>query len=678
MKKKIVISALCLLLAVSIIGTAFLLPVSGNNLYGDVDRSGKVTPADARIILRASVALETLTDEQKKVADVDADFKITSSDARIVLRAAVSLEKLPNTFPEQSFAIESPSEIVQDSGAFPVVLKWWASIGITSYGTQVSMNDDFKLSYPIEVFKGDVLHYHGYFEAGYAAIAKSNRLLNTYMGIQSYPMLVKAPGAGVYNITYTVEEDGYIVVFSKTAGFSPSLTITRAITETQKKDSTGQQNYVDELDFVPNLANKRANAILNYTGDTKKSGNYIVNAVAYPNGEIIACRAGGDVVRIANDGTETVLMTIERAQDWRCLYMDSNLNVYVSPHSSTFEPGVAVADRGLYRLAYGEDQFDKVIPLFFSDPEVATWEKNERYAAGTVVFYNGFCYKCAVSHTSGEKFDADNWTDTDQWNKNTSYSKGDIVRYNNCYFVANTSHISGDSLPETKENWYPAAACVYNDDTIWTMCEDDNGWLYAGVYAHEVRRNPAVYRSTDGGLTWFYLFNFATNGTLEQPKHVKYAKHIHCINFNEYDHCLYAAVGEINTIVKSEDHGATWTDLEVSCYYGQPTYVLGVKDGLLIGSDGHYSCGVSKLMPDGKTLKNCGRTAPGFIFNIRRSDLTGWLYAFTRNDNYLKYESTCPPVEAVTDPAALERWKNSYGDTLAGKWWTDYHTWAEK
>lgn len=55
-------------------------------IKGDVDGDGKVTASDARLILRASVGLETLDLER---ADVDGDGKITSADAREALRTAI-------------------------------------------------------------------------------------------------------------------------------------------------------------------------------------------------------------------------------------------------------------------------------------------------------------------------------------------------------------------------------------------------------------------------------------------------------------------------------------------------------------------------------------------------------------------------------------------------------------
>lgn len=75
---------------------------------GDIDYNGKVEPSDARTILRAAVALETLTgmggnrvemisDDvpyQAELADIDGDKLITPADARAVLRMSVQVDPL--------------------------------------------------------------------------------------------------------------------------------------------------------------------------------------------------------------------------------------------------------------------------------------------------------------------------------------------------------------------------------------------------------------------------------------------------------------------------------------------------------------------------------------------------------------------------------------------------------
>ncbi len=69
-------------------------PLGKTYFAGDADIDNSVTSADARLVLRASVGLETLSDVQKKIADIDKDNTVTSSDARMILRASVNLEEL--------------------------------------------------------------------------------------------------------------------------------------------------------------------------------------------------------------------------------------------------------------------------------------------------------------------------------------------------------------------------------------------------------------------------------------------------------------------------------------------------------------------------------------------------------------------------------------------------------
>lgn len=58
----------------------------------DADENGTVSAADARIVLRASVGLEEITDRLITIADNDKDGRLTASDARYILRFSVGLE----------------------------------------------------------------------------------------------------------------------------------------------------------------------------------------------------------------------------------------------------------------------------------------------------------------------------------------------------------------------------------------------------------------------------------------------------------------------------------------------------------------------------------------------------------------------------------------------------------
>lgn len=71
--------------------------VSGGNTvfyYGDVDMNGVIEAIDARLALRASVRLQTLSANSTALADVDFNGSITSADARIILRVSVGLQTI--------------------------------------------------------------------------------------------------------------------------------------------------------------------------------------------------------------------------------------------------------------------------------------------------------------------------------------------------------------------------------------------------------------------------------------------------------------------------------------------------------------------------------------------------------------------------------------------------------
>jgi hypothetical protein len=312
-----------------------------------------------------------------------------------------------------------------------------------------------------------------------------------------------------------------------------------------------------------------------YLGDTKSNSGYICNAIAYDDGVIIAARSNGTVVRIGYSGTEETLLSLTGSLfDWRCLWMDSNENVYASPHASWGE--MNVADRGLYRLAKGGPSFTKVLNLYDPSSQVIAEAQN-------------------------------------------------------------------------------------NDDTIWTMCEDADGNLYAGVYAHTVRANPAIYKSTDGGLTWTYVFNFNTAGLTAN------GKHIHTIIFSKWQNALYCIVGEVNTIFKSTDGSETWTDLHVTLTV-KCSSMLATEYGIFIGSDGAYNCDIDILYPDDTTHKKVYRGWANTVFAIRQSDVTGILYAFTKIDSSVNSLAYYPPVVALTDPDEITAWLASEAATYKAKW----------
>ncbi len=68
--------------------------VEMTGLPGDANGDGKVNYQDAMLVLRASIGLETLSEESKGLCDVDGKPGINYQDAMLILRASIGLEEL--------------------------------------------------------------------------------------------------------------------------------------------------------------------------------------------------------------------------------------------------------------------------------------------------------------------------------------------------------------------------------------------------------------------------------------------------------------------------------------------------------------------------------------------------------------------------------------------------------
>lgn len=458
-------------------------------------------------------------------------------------------------------------------------------------------SDTFGTSKPIRVFKDDQLTLSIQGENGLTGVLS----LCDEIGEKIYPIFA-ANGSNYTSYNYTVKENGYVIVSGNFSSSPlPKLVILRQSVrpsfEQMLNDTEYEYGYIRERHYYSekedNAIPENLNTILCYDGDTKVSTNHIVNAVTYPNGTIIACRAGGSVVKIALDGTETTLLTIQGAGDWRGMFIDSNNNVYVSPHATIGGTGgLDVNNRGLYRLPYNGDTFTKVISLYNPNSNIQT---------------------------------------------------------------------------ETE----------LNDDTIWTMCEDNSGKLYAGVYAHSIRPNPAIYRSTDGGSTWTYYVNFITDGIIPTTTMFGSPMHIHCIINNPYNDALYCIVGEVETVFKSIDSGTTWENLHMLVEDAKGTTMIAVPDGVLIGSDGARRGVISKFYSNDRTVRTAGIMWQAEFFGMRRSDVTGWIYAFTKIESTVGSTTFYPPIEANTSTSSLNAWKSSASAANLAAW-EKYNDWVSE
>lgn len=104
---------LSILFVVGFLLLSGVIATSAESVYslGDVNASGDITAADARLILRHSAMLEDFTDEQKEAADIDSNGDVTAGDARIALRISASLEDIKDYIvatPDDDGTVEVP------------------------------------------------------------------------------------------------------------------------------------------------------------------------------------------------------------------------------------------------------------------------------------------------------------------------------------------------------------------------------------------------------------------------------------------------------------------------------------------------------------------------------------------------------------------------------------------
>ena len=666
---------------------------------GDVNGDGIIDAADALSIANYSIDTPN-TNFIVTVADADNDGEIDIADGVHIINYTKSKAKALN---------------IKDYGAsvsISPVIEWESNKKVTYEGIVYSyFQTGYSCSNPIEVFEGDVVEVVAKSHYSASIISKCRANGSGVYDIRGrdnvVEPLVVATDANEHAYTVTITEHSYIMVCVVPSNLK-SVTIKRENSDNcldvghYIRTKYAETVYDGNLPFNPN-----ADCIQTYYADNKNGSgssaqsNYIVNAVVYPNGEIIACRNGGAVVKILNDGTEVPIqyngadMIIQNASDWRGVFISKNNDVFISPHSSLGKGDgtpngttnqIGEADRGLYRIAYGSTTATKVLNLFNNAPVmVVMWAENTSYTVGKIVWYINHCYKCNIAHTSSSTFDASKFERMPNWKQNKAYKAGDIVQINNNDYECIDTHTSGSAWNSAEQNyWVAAASCMRGQhDTVWSMCEDDKGDLYAGVYAHLTRRQPVIYKSHDRGIHWRYIYNFATNANVDIPGDwpiVQGPRHIHGITFNEYDNCLYCACGETNTLWKSSDYGFHWEDLKCAGYEGKPTSVIGVPGGVVMGSDGQWGCAITKVLNDGRIAKLVGKIWASFIFNIRRSDRTGWLYAFARLDNVIQNKgvgTSCPPVEAMTDANVLEAWINESNQNVI-KEWREHNTYCSK
>lgn len=161
-----------------------------------------------------------------------------------------------------------------------------------------------------------------------------------------------------------------LIYYTYQVTFMVGTTVSEALEEMRQEISDlrstvlagGEVTYFDNFQISPMLTGDKSRPLV-YEGDTKSSGNFLCNAVVYPDGTIIAARSGVGLVKIDDNG-ETTLLSLPGSTDMRCLWMDEDLTVYASPFNAADADGAATdIGNGLYRMPYGTNTFTKVLSL---------------------------------------------------------------------------------------------------------------------------------------------------------------------------------------------------------------------------------------------------------------------------------------------------------------------------
>ena len=81
-------------LALTLICSAFCMSVSASDIKGDANDDGKLSAVDARMILQHVAGIKTIEDTSN--LDMNGDNKISATDARVILQVVagiIDLEK---------------------------------------------------------------------------------------------------------------------------------------------------------------------------------------------------------------------------------------------------------------------------------------------------------------------------------------------------------------------------------------------------------------------------------------------------------------------------------------------------------------------------------------------------------------------------------------------------------
>ncbi len=117
-----------------------IVPVANaEDVLGDVDGDGFVTTVDARLALRASAKVQSLTSQQKTVADMNNDGEITLEDVKEIMSRSMNLETYEEGLLRKGFPRSYVEYLVELHRKYP---EWEFVPMITGLDWQASVNGE--------------------------------------------------------------------------------------------------------------------------------------------------------------------------------------------------------------------------------------------------------------------------------------------------------------------------------------------------------------------------------------------------------------------------------------------------------------------------------------------------------------------------------------------------------
>lgn len=196
----------------------------------------------------------------------------------------------------------------------------------------------------------------------------------------------------------------------------------------------------------------------------------------------------------------------------------------------------------------------------------------------------------------------------------------DAVFFSPMNSYASNSPISSYGLYKYEDDSITKVIELGDRQSIWGIDEDRDGYIYAGIYSLG-EKNSKLYKSTDKGYSFSEIYDWQT-------------KHIHTLAVDKASNTLYVSVGDTYAIsqnFKSTDGGVTF-EATADNPRRQMTAILASEDYRFFGTD-HSPYGIVYRTTNDNTLMeslNVGYYAN--VFFLRKSDLTGWIYAGFKTD----------------------------------------------